>query len=210
MTTYRQRAQQLLDLATNNGNGVTATDGIYREVTQNRDPGPVYSSCVDLPFWLLRKLVPGKPRWLVEGPATNPFANFWGAPWRPPRAFEIPRKGDVWMIWGDGKTRTHAKVVSSFNEATSELTSYDYGQGWTDPAKYQPGEIEGVRKTQQLEKGPNGEWVWPDGRTLRLVLPLDTALGHSADVEMPGGFVWVIAGAAAAAGAGFLWMKRKA
>jgi len=190
VTTYREHAAALLEKATNGEQGIVAGDPLYQEITGGRDQGPHYSSCVDLPFWLLRNFRP-EAAWAQEGPEGNALVNFWRAPWRAPKPGEVPKLGDTWLIWRGNKERTHAKVIESLNPETGELVSWDYGQGWIDPDKWFPGDIEGIKKHQKVELLDTGRWIFPlnaagepDGRELQLVLTLDDALGFDADQQM--------------------------
>lgn len=187
MPTLRDRAVELLELATHGETGVVSTDPIYSEVTGGRDPGPGYSSCVDLPHWMLSQLTSAP--WLeVDEGGSQPLRRFWSAPWRAPQGCEIPRAGDTWVIWATDangiKSRTHALVVESLALETGELWSWDYGQSSVDPGRWYAGQVEGIRKRRKVEC-IDGVWTFDDGRKLRTVLTLDAALGRSAEDEAP-------------------------
>ena len=190
MITYRERAIQLLNWATNGSNGVTASNTRYQSVTESRDPGPGYSSCVDLPFWLMRELAPTKP-WAQPNARGNALANFWKAPFRGPKPYEWPKPGDTWVIWEGSKSarlKTHAKIIESLRPVDNLLTSWDYGQAYISPDKWFPESIEGIKKHVNLTGG-DPQWIWPDGRKLWLVLTLDDALGFSAETIFPGSII---------------------
>ncbi|MCW5950627.1 MAG: hypothetical protein KIT41_14240 [Pyrinomonadaceae bacterium] len=191
MLTYRQLCERLCHDATNGREGVTFDSPIYQEITEGRDPGPHYSSCVDLPVWVIRELwiASGRelPSWLRHEHGGS-FNMFWSAPWRAPRPFEIPKLGDVWVIWeGEAPTkkRTHALICKELSGEFT-LTSWDYGQSFVDPAKWRRGMIEGIEKDRQLRAG-DPAWETTDGRHLGWVLTLDAALGMPADTPIGGG-----------------------
>lgn len=184
---FRTQARIFCETAVAGELGVRITHPVYRQVTENRDPGPDYSSCGDLCHAMLFSL--GLREKFLNR------AEFEGFKWgmniarltckpiggganglaRRPVHDEIFETGDILTIWKDGgdTTDAHVLVVDSFDGAV--LHSWDYGQGPMAKAKWDGQDIiEGRRRVRRVvaKTSKEGRYVLEGGRTVQSVLPL--------------------------------------
>lgn len=131
---YRLLAERLLRYAVRGPLGRDEQDPVYREVTEERDPGPGYSSCGDLPHWMLYRLGV-RESWVNRQEHFPKFRygkNISTLSWKPcpSREMHIAEKfacGDTLIIWAEPDTEdAHALVVLEHDVDT--ILSADYGQ----------------------------------------------------------------------------------
>lgn len=178
---YRDAASELLLWATYGGEGVTEKSDRYKLVTENRDPGPVYSSCADLAHWMLWRLGV-RSKYVNREERTEANGDWKGGlnvsklafgpdavtPWKAP----VPKCGDIWIIWSKPQgTDAHVLVVDRLDTDAGVLHSYDYGQAALSPERWKPNSVEGKHCERAVRELPT-TWGFPDGRRLHVYLPL--------------------------------------
>lgn len=182
---FRMQARAFCEVAVAGERGVRVTDPIYRQITEERDPGPNYSSCGDLCHAMLFSLGM-RESWVnraehkgfkwgmnIARLVASPVGGGAGGLARRPKTRELFETGDVIAMWSKPDTTdAHVCVVDSFDGAV--LHTWDYGQGPMAKAKWDGRDIlEGRRRERQVvAASSDGLWVVDGGRVIRSVIPL--------------------------------------
>jgi hypothetical protein len=175
----RKLAVRLCEAACGGRHGMPVGAPIYRDVVEwsRKYPGPKYSSCGDLPHWMLYRLGVRLP-WINRYEHTG-FRVGWNITYladtranprvRPVRPGEKFESGDTIVVWSRVDTKdAHAIVVVDHLPAEGILLTAEYGQ---------PG---GALRARRVTTGSASVSV--EGRMVRAWLPLDEVLlaAHSA------------------------------
>jgi hypothetical protein len=152
----RKLALDYLNIATKGAEGRTEGDSVYIAITEARDSGKSYSSCGDLPHWLLYRL--GVRCSYVNRAEHNDWRSgqnisalaFGCAVARVPKSGESYDVGDILLIWNN-ETGTDAHALVVRKHAGVELQTAEYGQpgGAQCRRTFVAGKI-GTRKLQRV------------------------------------------------------------
>lgn len=180
----RVEAMRWCEIAVDSNSGVTVSSPIYKAVTENRDPGPDYSSCADLAHWMLFRMGV-RSKWInrkehlgwKSGMNVSLLAYTCPAS-RPPRQGEILHRGDIMIVWTKPKGQdAHVDVVEAFDPDTKHVQSWDYGQAALNPDTWNASMTEGCRRENKLYADAEHNW-WVGSRKLQRVIPLMEVLAH--------------------------------
>lgn len=171
----RLEAMRWCETAVDEEQGVKVYHPVYKAVTENRDPGPQYSSCGDLAHWLLFRMGV-RSTWVNRKEHkgwrsglnvsllayTCPVA-------RAPKKGELLSRGDIMIVWNSPQGfDAHVNVVDNFDGQF--VWSWDYGQAALNPATWNKEMVEGCRRRNPLKDLSTG---WQVGtRKLQKVIPL--------------------------------------
>lgn len=180
----RVRAMRWCEIAVDSHTGVTVSSPIYKAITENRDPGPSYSSCADLAHWMLYRLGV-RSKWINRKEhlgwtsQVNVSKLVFSCPVsRPPKPGEVLKRGDVMIVWNKPNGEdAHVNVVEAFHLDISEVQTWDYGQAAMNPDTWKPSMVEGCRRDTKISVDANKNWII-GSRKLQRVLPLMDVLAH--------------------------------
>jgi hypothetical protein len=179
---YTDQADDWLSFACGYSRGRLVTDRVVETVTEGRCSVPSYSSCGDLPNYMLFRLG-------VRAPAVNRAENggwrvgknfdiFWSP--KPARAAipgETYQCGDMLCIWKTG-TDAHALVVIEHTPSDRVILTAEYGQKWQgEQLTGKNIHPDGKLCVHQYSDRPDG-LMWIGSRAVKRVLPLIDMIDH--------------------------------
>lgn len=184
---YTDQADDWLSFACGYSKGRLVTDPVVEAVTEGRCSVPSYSSCGDLPNYMLFRLG-------CRAPAINRKES--GHPWRVGKNFDIywspkPARnpihgetyqcGDCLCIWKTGND-AHALVVIEHTPGDRVLLTAEYGQKWQGEQKLGQAIHPDARLCVHQYSERDGV-IWIGSRAVQRVLPLVAMIEHCASLN---------------------------